>query len=414
MRGMMLIVLRSLRQHALSTLITVLAAGLASGLVMSVFTVTEQSRNAFIGGDIGYDAVLGAKGSQLQLVLNTVYHLEQSPGTIPWSKYEAMKNQRGVKYAIPYSVGDNFYGHRIVGTTTDIFDKFEFQKGRKYTFAEGRKFNEQNMEAVVGSTVADKYDLAIGDDFNPSHGLIYRRGTEHKERYVITGILDPTNTPADGVIWIPLEGILRMEGHELPDGQKVDVLAGKEFPDELKRVSAVMIEFHRPAMGKDIASAINRDVDSGMTMAFPIANVMLQFLSKLEWITIILKNIAYLVVVVAAFGLLASIYNTMNERRREFAILRALGAKKRTVFTAIVMEAATIALLGSLIGYAFYFGVMSVSASVIRRETGVVLDTLAYDPALAWTPLGMILVGALAGVFPALKAYSTDVARTLS
>jgi putative ABC transport system permease protein len=115
-----MIVLRSMRQHLLSTVVTVLSAALASGLVMSVFTVAEQSKSAFTGGDIGYDAVLGAKGSELQLVLNTVFHLETSPGNIPWSLYQEIKARPVVRYAIPYALGDNLYGYRIVGTTEEI------------------------------------------------------------------------------------------------------------------------------------------------------------------------------------------------------------------------------------------------------------------------------------------------------
>ena len=110
MTSLFFIVRRSLRQHLLSTVITVIAAGLASGLVMSVFNVSEQSRSAFTGGDIGYDGVLGAKGSPLQHVLNTVYHMESSPGNIPYAMYQEMKETRGVKYAIPFAGGVNLYG----------------------------------------------------------------------------------------------------------------------------------------------------------------------------------------------------------------------------------------------------------------------------------------------------------------
>jgi len=105
MKSLFFIVARSMRQHLLSTIITIVSAGLASGLVMSVFTVSEQSKTAFTGGDIGYDAVLGAKGSELQLVLNTVFHLEASPGNIPWSLYQTVKADSRVKYAIPYALG---------------------------------------------------------------------------------------------------------------------------------------------------------------------------------------------------------------------------------------------------------------------------------------------------------------------
>ncbi|MEM8709440.1 MAG: FtsX-like permease family protein [Planctomycetota bacterium] len=411
MSSLFMIVSRSLRQHAVSTFITVLAAGLASGLVMSVFTVSEQSKVAFTGGQIGYDAVLGAKGSPLQLVLNTVYHLETSPGNIPWEIYEETKARRDVRYAIPYAVGDNLQGYRIVGTTSEIFDVFEYQEGRGFEFARGGAFSDTNMSAVLGSSVSKALGLDVGSEFRPSHGVFYQPGTEHKEVYTVTGVLEPTNTPADQVIWIPIEGIYRMEGHYVDGGTKV-VERGASIPNEWKEVSAVMIKYHSIAAGMFHKG----DVDAGSvaTLAWPIADVMGGFFNKMGWITKILLYVAYLVVVVAAFGLLASIYNTMNERRREFAILRALGARKRTVFSVIVLEAATIAFLGSLLGYAVYLGVLTVSAAIIREQTGVVMEAISYHPALVWTPIGMVIIGAIAGVFPALKAYSTDVARTLA
>lgn len=412
MTSLFFIVRRSLRQHLLSTVITVIAAGLASGLVMSVFNVSEQSRSAFTGGDIGYDGVLGAKGSPLQHVLNTVYHMESSPGNISYAMYQEMKETRGVKYAIPYAVGDNLYGYRIVGTTREIFDVFEYQTGKRFEFAKGGAFDEMSRSAVFGATVASKLGLGVGDTFSPYHGFTFNPSQLHEEVYTVSGVLEPTNTPSDLVIWIPLEGIYRMEGHFLPDGTDGKDIGAVQIPDELKEVSAVMVKFHSPGVGMLLAPEINRGEEA--TFAWPIADVMLSFLGKLAWITDILRYVAYLVVVVAGFGLLASVYNTMNERRREFAVLRALGAAKRTVFSAIVLEAATIAFLGSLLGYALYAALMVISAAIIKQQTGVVLETLTYHPALLWTPVGMVLVGAVAGVFPALKAYSTDVARTLA
>ena len=124
--------------------------------------------------------------------------------------------------------------------------------------------------------------------------------------------------------------------------------------------------------------------------------------------------VAYLVVLVAAGSLLASLYNTMNERRREFAILRSLGARRGTLMGVIVMESTLIALAGALLGYAFYWVIGTLAAGMIRRETGVVLETFDIHPALWWTPVGMIVVGAIAGLIPAFKAYSTDVSRELS
>ncbi len=157
MNELLLIVRRSLRQHALSTIVTMLAIALAGGLVMSVFMIQKQSFQAFTGGDVGFDAVLGARGSQLQLVLNTIFHLETSNGNIPFSMYEEIAKNPQVELAIPYAVGDNYQGFRIVGTTADIFTKFEYRKGQKFEVAEnGKFFNAKEKEAVIGNFVAQK------------------------------------------------------------------------------------------------------------------------------------------------------------------------------------------------------------------------------------------------------------------
>ncbi|MDP6113755.1 MAG: ABC transporter permease, partial [Planctomycetota bacterium] len=130
--GLLMIVLKSLRQHALSTGVTVLSVALACGMMMSVFAIKTQTRDAFVIDDTGFDAVFGARASQLQLVLNCVYHLEKSPGNVPWSIYQFLKHQTpGVDLAVPYAVGDNFLGYRIVGTTDEFFERFKYRDGRK-------------------------------------------------------------------------------------------------------------------------------------------------------------------------------------------------------------------------------------------------------------------------------------------
>ena len=238
MTGLALIVRRSLRQHALSTCITILAVALGSGLVMAVFSVNQQSKEAFTGGAIGYDAVLGARGSQLQLVLNTVFHLETSPGNISWKMYQEVKKDPFVSLAIPYAVGDNYHGFRIVGTSKEIFEKFEYQEGKTFRLQahpQARFFDPLRREAVVGSYVARRLKLKVGDTINPYHGLNFDPSKKHSEQYVIIGVLEPTNTPADRVVWIPSVGIFRMSGHVLRGtGKNFEAEAGKEIPDEHK------------------------------------------------------------------------------------------------------------------------------------------------------------------------------------
>ncbi len=402
--GLMMIVLRSLRQHALSTVVTVLSVALASGLVMAVFTIKQQTYDAFTGGPIGFDAVLGARGSQLQLVLNTVFHLETSPGNIPWGMYKAIGSDPGVDLAIPYAVGDNYQGYRIVGTTPELFTRFEYQAGRRLAVAAGgRVFREDEQGAVIGSYVAQKTGLRVGDRFSPYHGLQYDEAARHKDEYTVVGVLAPSNSPSDRVVWIPIMGVYRMSGHVLRGTGKAYRAEGDALvPEEHREVSAVMLKLKDPTAGIYLDQTINRQGKSA-TLAWPIGRVMADLFGKIGWVNDVLAMVAYLVVVVAAGSILASIYNTMSERRREFAILRSLGARRTTVFSAIVLESSTITALGVLAGYAVYATILSAAVVVVRAQTGVVLDAFRYDPSLVATPVGMIVLGALAGTRSRLR-----------
>jgi putative ABC transport system permease protein len=413
--GLLLIVRRSLAQHALSTVITALSVALASGLVMSVTAVHQQAVEAFTGSPVGFDAVLGGRGSPLQLVLNSVYHLESSTDTVPWGAYSALRKDPRVALAIPYAVGDSYRGFRVVGTTEELFTKHEDREGRRMALlGGGRIFDPRQREAVLGSTVASKTRLKVGDRFHPSHGVLEDPGAQHEEEYVVVGVTAPTGSPADAVCWIPIEGFFHTRGHALRGaGKEFQAREGEEIPEEHKEVSAVMLMLRGPKAGYSLDEEVNR-LGKSQTLAWPIGRVMAEFFERFGWMSRVLGLVSLLVVIVAAGAILASLYNTMNERRREFAILRALGAKRRTVFSAIVLESTAIAAIGTLGGYVVYAVIAAAAAAILREQTGVFLDPLRFHPVLAWTPAGMAALGALAGVVPAMKAYATDVASTLS
>jgi putative ABC transport system permease protein len=392
-----LIVRKSLRQHALSTIFTALSIALAVGLWMSVWTIKEQSQETFTSVDAGFDAVLGARGSKLQLVLNAIFHLEASPGNLPWSDFLDIQKHPSVALAVPLAVGDNYRGYRLVGTTLDLFQRAEYADGKRFAVEGGRLFEPGYREALVGSFAAVQLKLKPGDKFHPYHGLIFDEQERHAETYVVTGILKPSNTPADRVIWIPLEGIQRMTGHN---------------PDAATDLSAVLVKLRTPAAGFQLDILYNKQ-GSRLTFAWPVGQIMSELFGKISWFDRVLALVAYLVAFVAITSVLVSLYNSMNERRREIAILRALGARRVTVFGAIVLEAAAITGLGVLGGFVVYAVIATGVAGVIRAQTGVVLSPLAFSPVMLWAPGMMLALGALAGTVPAAKAYRTSVADHL-
>jgi putative ABC transport system permease protein len=251
---------------------------------------------------------------------------------------------------------------------------------------------------VLGSFAARRLGLKVGDTFQPYHGLNFDPTKQHEELYTVTGILEPSNTPADRILWIPLAGLQNMSGHD---------------PNAAADVSAVLVKLRTPIAGQQLDVLYNRQ-GNRLTFAWPIAKQMADLFDKFGWFDQVLGLVAILVALVAAGSILASIYNSMNSRRRDIAILRALGARRTTVFAAIVLEAAAIASLGMAIAFGLHFAILSGAAAVIRAQTGVVLDPFAPDAVMLWAPAALITLSALAGVIPAFTAYRANVADGLA
>ena len=404
--------LRSLARHRVANAVTVLTTALAVGLSFAVFAINSQARQAFVRGGSGYDAVLGARGSQLQLVLNTVFHLETSPGNIPWSLYRAVSESPGVQRAVPVAVGDNYKGFRVVGTSSAYLD--DPPEDAPHWTLNGRFFDESRREAVVGSFVAQQAGLELGSNFSPYHGLIFDELAKHSEEYLVVGVLEPTNTPADRVIFIPIEGIFRMGGHVLR-GSNGDYTAspGEAIPEEHREVSAVLLDLSNPQMGFTLERKINKQ-GKVATLAFPIGRVVGEVFQKMGWAHRILALVSYLVLFIACGSILTSIVQTLGTRRKEFAVLRALGMPRKRLFALLVTESSLLAAAGSLAGFLIYGLIVSLAAVVIRKQTGVVINALSFHPVFVWGPLTMIGLGAIAGVLPALQAYRTPVAESLN
>ena len=205
---------RGIKQFLLSSLIASLSIAMAGGLFLSTWKIKEGAQKSFKLSSSGFDGVLGARGSKLQLILNAIFNLEASPGNLDWEQYELIKNTSGVKEAYTLAVGDNYMDYRIVGTTPTLFTEHEWKEGINYQLNQGgRVFSESNKEAVVGSFVSSRLGLKVVDTFHPYHCLTFNESSKHDDIYVVVGILSSTGTPADKVIWVPIKGIQHMDGH---------------------------------------------------------------------------------------------------------------------------------------------------------------------------------------------------------
>jgi putative ABC transport system permease protein len=335
----------------------------------------------------------------------------------------------------------------VVGTTADFLDKLDYG-GKQYEFAAGRNFKpDEFFGAVVGSTVARETGLAAGSTFQPSHS----GGTEakvHEEQFTIHGVLAPTGTPNDRAVFVNMEGFYLIPEHILPSEKAAgrreqgdaESQAARATPDEdhgageaaggehaqddaplpveQREVTAVLVlTAGLPGVppgllyGPELLSAVNGEPYAQAVL--PIREMSTLFAMFVDPLRIVLLSLTVLIVIVAGVGILVSIYNSMSERRHEIAVIRALGAGRRTVMFIVLAESILLSLAGGLAGWAVGHGLIGVLSPWIAQQTGVsigVMQFVGYE--LVIIP-GLIVLAAVVGYLPALAAYRTDVAKAL-
>ena len=434
------IVAKNMQQRSLATTLTAISVALAVALTVAIVHIKRGMEQRFQQSTLGYEMVVGAKGSPLQLVLNTVFNLDISPGNIPWSLVEKLQADQRVKAAVPFSVGDNYHGFRIIGTTDAFGETFGYKltEGRWFTcsidalrdaFKEALDHSHERIakekgeepakpavhhhnpaEAVIGATVAKATGLRVGQTFIAAHGVdVSPNAEEHTDNpWTVTGILAPTGTAVDRGLYINLDSFYHIEGHEVHDTGKP---AEKDNDPDPGQVSAVVLKLRSPIHALPLYREIN-DGEEAMA-AFPAVEVRKLF-AIVGNIDRILLAQAILIGIVAGVAIAVSIYNSMSERRREIAIMRALGARRGTIFAIVVWEAVAICAVGAIVGVAGGHLIVVLANAALRQVSGFTVAPLALEAAELWVVAGSIALGAVAGIGPAWRAYRTEVAENLA
>ena len=408
------IVLRSLRQHWLSSMLAVMSITLGVALLVGVFSLREQTYRNFTRVGLGVDAILGPKGSPLQVVLNGLYHLEDMPGKVSWQYYKAVSEHPLITQAIPFCVGHSYGGFRVNATNDKFFSEFEYEDGREFSFDSskggcGRPFSAP-MEAVAGAEAARKLGIRTGNQFNPVCGVNENDPVHENDFITFVGIMAPTGTPYDRAIYIPLLSFYGLEGHPEETARMREEEAYREISGAYLKIKRIRNDVIHPGI-QDLKFEINQ----GDEAQFVVPNEVLpRLFSIIGWVDRVLAAIAALVTVMAAAFLFTSLYSALQQRRRDIALMRSLGAHRRTVFCLILAEAFSITLAASVAGIILGHALVAVGAYFIEVETGVRLTGLYFSKAELWIfPVGLIL-GGLTGLAPAVQAYSVNVAKNLS
>jgi putative ABC transport system permease protein len=451
------IAVRNLTYRKLPTALTMLSMALGVALVVLVLTISGVIQKTFDRtSNVGYNLIVGAKGSDIQLTFNTVFFLSQPVENIQYSYYmeymaddgrqKEYKRIGGVLkepersglysflikggFAIPLCMGDYIGTFRCIGTTPDYFNllKHGDENDLDYRFAKGRNFVDYSdehgyFEAVVGSQVAAEMKLEIGSEIFASHGAA--GGAQHDQGFVVVGILEPTGTPNDRGAFVNIEGFYLLEGHVAPNRDE----AGREekgsataperdtklstvrLPIERREVTAILIKTDG-MKGIGLQRQVNKSKFAQAVSPIGVISGLLNFFVKpIKWA---LLAITSLVCIVSAISILVGIYNSMSERKRDIAVMRALGASRDHITAIILVESVLIAVIGGFLGWIAGHAVGPLSNSWTEQSTGVRIDFLSINSIeeLFIVP-GLVLIGILAGIIPALAAYRTSVAKSL-
>jgi putative ABC transport system permease protein len=430
---------RSIQHRAVASALTAFSMALGVALVVAVLVIYHVLDRSFRRSSQGYDMIVGpAKGGPLEVVLSTVYYLQPPRGTIPYEIYEELHHGRfatEVAAAIPVCIGGSYAGYPVVGTVPELFEEFRYLGDRAYEFEPGgRNFNpDAPFEAVIGATVARKAGLRVGDTFRVTHGLATEGGHEHPDQFTIVGVLKPTGTPNDRALFVNIEGFWTLHKHDADHGgtenasdaeakneptQPGHADSEEDNPDSHshggRELTAVLVKRDWTNSAKALALPVLVNKEAGVQSVIPTEEVAKLFEGLLGNIQTVLLIFAILIVVVAGIGLMVSIYNSMNERKMEIAIMRALGAKRSTVMAVILLESILLSLGGGAIGVILGHGLIGAFSGVILEETGVRVTALSFQTVELILVPGLIVLASVVGYLPALVAYRTDVAKAIA
>ncbi|GAB3052675.1 ABC transporter permease [Stenotrophomonas tumulicola] len=410
---MIRIAFASLRSRTLSVLLTLVVITLSVCLLLGVERIREQAHAGFASTVSGTDLVVGARSGPVNLLLYSIFHIGDATNNVSWQSYQELAALDDIAWTVPLSLGDSYRGFRVVGTTTGFFEHYKHGAGHPLSLSQGKTFNDL-YDTVVGAEVARRLGQQVGDEIVLAHGTGRVTLASHDDKpFRIVGILNRTGTPVDSSVLVSLPAI---EAIHLDWRAGVHLRGAAISADDARHqdltptsITAFLVGLRSRIATFGVQRQINAYPDEPMLAVMP--GVALQQL----WGTLgtaegALRLISGLVVVLGLTSLVALLVATLQERRREMAVLRALGARPAYVAALLVLEAVVVTTAACVLALATLAVVSLAARGWVLDAFGLSIDRIGPNPR-EWIWLGgVMLAGALAGLFPALLAYR----RTLS
>jgi putative ABC transport system permease protein len=405
--------LQSLRNRALTASLTVLAIAVSVMLLLGVEKVRTGARQSFANTISGTDLIVGARSGGIQLLLYSVFRIGNATNNITWKSLQDIAKQPDVAWIVPLSLGDSHRGFRVLGTTPDYFKHYKYREGQPITFADGKPFADL-FDAVIGADVAETLGYKVGDPIIVAHGTGSISFVEHEDKpFRVSGILEKTGTPIDRTVHVSLEAIEAIhvdwkQGIPMP-GETVSAEDVRTISLKPKAVTAALIGLKSKIATFRLQRMINEYRQEPLSAIIP--GLTLQELWQLVGTAeTALSVVSAMVVATALLGMVTMILTTLNERRREMAILRSVGARPATILGLLATEAGLLTLAGVVLGVVLLYAALAMVQPYVDRAYGLHLNInpLTYRE---WITLGaIVLAGFLAGLIPALRAYRLSLA----
>jgi putative ABC transport system permease protein len=390
----------------LNTGLNILLLALGLAIITVLILIQDQLQNKMSRDAQGIDLVVGAKGSPLQLILSSVYHIDFPTGNIDLNDAKGLEKNRLVKKIIPLGLGDNYQGYRIVGTNHDYLALYEA------SFGEGGKW-ERPFDVVLGYEVAKKLQLDLGASFVGSHGIGSSSHAHDEHPYKVTGILAPMGNVLDKLILTSIESVWYTHDESHDHEQYESPVASTGFPetDEDREVTALLLQYRNPIAAVQLPRFINSK--SALQAASPSFEISRLF--ELLGVGVkIIQGLAIVIIIIAGLGIFIALFNSLKERKYDLAVMRTLGASRGMLFVHIVLEGVLLTFLGALVG--ILMGHLFLAVLVMTNEQGAIsgLSASVFLQEELWVIGFALLVGVVASLIPAYNAYRTDIAQQLT
>ena len=398
--------IKSLLARATTVGMTILAIGLSVALFLGVEKVRTGAKASFSDTISGTDLIIGARSGSVQLLLYSVFRIGNATNNLTWSSYQEIAARPEIAWIVPISLGDSHKQFRVMGTTPEFFSRYKYRSDQSLEFSSGKIMSDL-FDTVLGADVATSLKYEVGDPIIVAHGLA--SFTEHKDQpFQVSGILKKTGTPVDRTVIVSLRAIeaihVDWQGGSQIQGQKTPIDAIRKMELQPKAVTAALVGIENRLKVFSLQRAINNYPREPLLAVLP--GVALQELWQIIGIAeVALIGVSAMVVVTALLGMMAMIFSSLNERRREMAIFRAMGARPLVIFGMLIFEASMIAISGAILGFALAYIGLYFARPIVDSAFGLWLPSAA--PTLNEFSLLAAVVAAsiIVSLLPAIRAY---------